>query len=228
MEERQARAPVHATWTLDYPGTVFSRHRSTADDAAEQPTAEAAPEPVTRSGAGHTAAGKGRPTPRRTQAQAARRRPLVPADRKAAAKSQRAAAKRARDREYQAMRTGDERYLPARDKGPVRRWVRDYVDARRNLGEYFLPISIIMLLSTVVTTQNPTVGVVVILALYLVVIATVVDAFWLSRVLKKKLNARFGEDKVPRGTLMYGVLRAFQMRRTRLPKPQVSRGEYPV
>ncbi len=171
---------------------------------------------------------KGRPTPRRSTAEAARKRPLVPTDRKAAARTQRAAAREQRDREYKAMQTGDEKNLPLRDRGPVKRWIRDYVDARRNLGEYFLPVALVMVFSTFVTANNITAGIVVIMVLYLVVVVTIADAFILSRVLKRRLNARFGEAKVPRGSLMYGVLRAFQIRRTRLPRPQVKRGEYPV
>jgi hypothetical protein len=197
---------------------VFSRNRPS----------EAAPTP-TGSGGPHSGepSGKGRPTPTRKAAEAARRRPLGAVDRKTAAKTQRAAVKEIRDREYQALQTGDERFLPARDKGPVKRWIRDFVDARRNLGEYFLPVSLVMVFSTVLTAGNPQAGLVVIAVLYLIVAATVLDAFILSRVLKKRLNAKFGEAKVPRGSLMYGILRAFQIRRTRLPKPQVKRGEHP-
>lgn len=172
-------------------------------------------------------AGKGRPTPRRKEVEAARRRPIGSTDRKSAAKKQRAAAKTAREREYQALQTGDERYLPARDKGPVKRWVRDYVDARRSLGEFFLPLSIGMLLATFLTANSVVAGLITIVVLYLIVAATIIDAFVLSRILKKRLTQRFGEQNVPRGSLMYGVLRAFQIRRTRLPKPQVKRGEYP-
>lgn len=173
-------------------------------------------------------AGKGRPTPKRTQAEAARRRPLVPADRKAAARSNRAKAKEVRDRQYQAMQSGDERFLPARDKGPVRRWVRDYVDARWNLGEYLLLVSMVMLLGTWLAVRSATATLILYALLYVIIVATVVDTFFLSRVLKRKLTARFGEDKVPRGMVRYGVLRALQMRRTRLPRPQVARGQYPV
>jgi len=54
-----------------------------------------------------------------------------------------------------------------------------------------------------------------------------VDIVLLARRLKKLLTAKFGAQKVVRGTLMYGVMRAFQMRRMRLPKPQVQRGQYP-
>ncbi|WP_225754624.1 DUF3043 domain-containing protein [Actinotalea sp. Marseille-Q4924] len=170
--------------------------------------------------------GKGRPTPRRREAEAARRRPLVPEDRKAAAKSQRAALRQQRDREYQAMLSGDEANLPARDRGKVRRYVRDYVDARWNLGEFFLPFSLVMVFAILVTGNDPAAGLITLAVLYLVVLITVVDGFILSRILKRRIAARFGE--VPRGTMMYGVVRAFQIRRSRLPRPQVKRGQYPA
>ena len=125
------------------------------------------------------------------------------------------------------MLTGDERHLPARDKGPVRRWVRDFVDARRNLGEYFLPVSITFVLMTFFTVGNTAVGLLIMGVLYLLVFITVADAIVLSFRLKKRLAAKFDAAKIPRGIRMYGVLRAFQLRRTRLPKPQVKRGEYP-
>ncbi|MBX9246907.1 DUF3043 domain-containing protein, partial [Actinotalea ferrariae] len=169
---------------------------------------------------------KGRPTPRRREAEAARRKPLVPVDRKAAARAAREQAKADRVREQVAMQTGDDRFLPPRDKGPVRRFVRDQVDARRNLGELFLPASIVVVLALMLTGQSQVAGLVVIAVLYLFIGATIVDAVLLSRTLKRRMTEKFGE--VQRGAVMYGVLRAFQMRRTRLPKPQVARGEFPV
>ncbi len=173
-------------------------------------------------------AGKGRPTPKRKEAAAANQRPLVPADRKAAKRAGREAAKAQRDREYQAMQTGDERYLPARDKGPVRRWVRDYVDARRSPGEYFLPVSIGLVMATILFAQNAIASLVILVVLYLIIFAVVIDAWLLSRRINKKLIAKFGAGAVPRGTLMYGTMRSFQMRRSRLPKPQVERGHWPA
>lgn len=196
---------------------MFSRNRS-----AHPPVAEPEPEQA------DVSARKGRPTPKRREAEAARRRPLGGVDRKSAVKAQRAAAREQRDREYRAMQTGDEKNLPLRDRGPVRRWIRDYVDARRNIGEYFLPVSLVMVFSTMVTASYPALGLIVVGVLYLIVIITLADAFLLSRTLRKRLEARFGTGKVPRGSLMYGVLRAFQIRRTRLPKPMVKRGEFPV
>ncbi len=172
--------------------------------------------------------GKGRPTPKRKVAEAANRRPLVPTDRKAAAKEARAAQRAERDRQYAAMQTGDERYLPAKDKGPVRRYIRDYVDARWSLGELFLPVAIVMLLANMLLTSwNPDVAFLGLALLYLFIIAMVVDVAIMWRRLRKRLVAKFGPDTIQRGMMMYSVTRVFQIRRARLPKPQVKHGEYP-
>jgi hypothetical protein len=199
---------------------VFSRKQP---DVA-QPAADLPEEPVP----GLVGEGKGRPTPKRKAAEAANKRPLVPADRKAAAKSARVAARADRDRQYRAMQTGDERYLPARDRGPVRRYIRDSVDARWSLGEFFLPIALVFVLLTVVFAQNLAVSGVIMVLLYATVLATIIDAFFMWRRLKKRIAAKFGPESLERGMGMYAAMRVFQLRRGRLPKPQVKHGEHPV
>ena len=79
---------------------------------------------------------KGRPTPSRKEQQAARRQPLVVSDRKEAKAREREAMAKARERQNDALMGGDQRYLPAVDRGSQRRYIRDYVDARRNLGDF--------------------------------------------------------------------------------------------
>lgn len=172
--------------------------------------------------------GKGRPTPTRKEAEARNKRPLVPTDRKAAAKEARARARVQRDLEYQAMRNGDERHMPVRDRGPVRRYARDSVDARWNLGELFLPLAAVFLVLQFVTASTaPVVAFASLVVLYVYIIASLVDAWLLWRGLKKRLVAKFGESQLPRGLAMYAVLRAFQVRPSRLPKPQVKHGQHP-
>ncbi|GIG36668.1 DUF3043 domain-containing protein [Cellulomonas pakistanensis] len=172
--------------------------------------------------------GKGRPTPKRKTAEAANRRPLVPQDRKAAAKEARAAQRAERDRQYAAMQTGDEKYMPAKDKGPVRRYIRQYVDARWSLGELFLPVAIVMLLlNMLLTSVSPELAFLGLVVLYLFIIAMVVDVVIMWRRLRKKLAAKFGDAGQQRGLMMYAVTRVFQIRRARLPKPQVKHGDYP-
>ena len=176
--------------------------------------------------------GKGRPTPTRKQAEAARRRPLVP-DSRGDAKARKAAQREQRMREQQAMLDGDERYLPARDKGPVRRMARDVVDARRNFGDYFVWYAMgLLALMFVVSGMQSTIGadaavtaLMVLNVLTMVVAAgAIVDGWLLSRRLRRTLEAKFGAERVVKGTVMYGVLRAYQMRRMRMPKPKVDRG----
>ena len=170
--------------------------------------------------------GKGRPTPRRKEAEAANRRPLVPSDRQSAAKAAKAAQREQRDREYKALQAGDEKAMPPRDRGPVRRFVRDYVDARVNLGELFLPIAAVCLVVQLSFAQiNAYVSLIALVVLYVYVIAAIIDAVILWFRLKRRVLAKFGQ--IPRGTLMYAVMRAFQLRRSRLPKPQVKRRAYP-
>ncbi|NHI20925.1 DUF3043 domain-containing protein [Phycicoccus endophyticus] len=183
---------------------------------------EQAPAPAThaeREGA------KNRPTPRRRDQEAARRRPLVVTDRKAARTRDRDERRAQATQLRRALETGDEAHYPARDRGPVRRYIRDYVDARRNLGEFLLPVMLIVLaLSLVPTTAVFTTSVYL---TWLAVIAVVVDTVLMWRGLKRRLVARFGADALPRGSMSYAVMRVFQMRRARRPVVMVKRGEFP-
>lgn len=170
---------------------------------------------------------KNRPTPKRRDQEAARKQPLVVTDRKAAKQKDRAKRSEAYAKQRQAMVSGDDRYLPPRDKGPIRRYIRDYIDARWNLGEFMLPVMILVLaLSFVRQSWALTI---VFVAVYGVIILAVGDAVIAWRRVKKLLIAKFGADEVAgqRGLALYAIMRAFQMRRTRMPKPQVARGNYP-
>ncbi|MDF2143677.1 DUF3043 domain-containing protein [Knoellia sp. p5-6-4] len=168
---------------------------------------------------------KNRPTPKRREQEAARKRPLVVADRKAAKRDEQRGRREASARMRQAMLTGDEAHLPARDKGPERRFIRDYVDARWNVGEFMLPVMLVVLALSFV--RQSWALLIVFVAVYGVLLVAVVDAVLMWRKVKKRLVAKFGADHLPRGGAMYAVMRAFQMRRSRMPKPQVARGQYP-
>ncbi len=91
-----------------------------------------------------TASGKGRPTPTRKEAEAAAKaRAKVPRTRKEQAAAQRLARSDSSTKMRQAMKTGDERYLPARDRGPVKRFIRDYVDSRFSFVELMIPVLLV-------------------------------------------------------------------------------------
>ncbi|GAA0625578.1 DUF3043 domain-containing protein [Streptomyces crystallinus] len=168
---------------------------------------------------------KGRPTPKRAEAQTQRRRAsTVPTDRKEAAKRQREVRRTELAKQREALANGDQRYLPARDKGPVRKFVRDYVDSRFCIAEFFLPLAVIILVLSMVrigSLQN------IALLLWLaVIVLIVVDSIGLAFRLKRQLKERFA-DEPTKGAVAYGLMRTLQMRRLRLPKPQVKRGERP-
>ncbi len=189
-------------------------------DSTEQPSAETLEETAAR-----LKAGKGAPTPSRAQQEAARKRPLVPNDRKEAARQARAKQAEARERARVGMAAGDERYLPMRDRGPQKKFVRDYVDARFSIGEVLIPVMFLVILLTLVPSYEvQTIG---ILALWAFFIVAVVDVVILGFTLTRKLKAKFGEDKVER-VRWYAAMRALQLRPLRLPKPQVKRGRYPA
>jgi Protein of unknown function (DUF3043) len=163
---------------------------------------------------------KGRPTPKRSAAQNQRRKAVtVPTDRKAATKQARDARRVDMAKQRQALAGGDERYLPPRDKGPVRRFTRDYVDSRYRVAEFFLPLAVVILIMSIVGSMQS-----LSLLLWLVVIvAIVIDTFVTAFQLRRELNKRFDAKDV-KGVLRYGLMRTLQMRRLRLPKPQVGHG----
>ena len=168
---------------------------------------------------------KGRATPKRKEAQEANRRPLVPTDRRAAYQADRAKRRQARERANRGLREGDERYMPERDRGRERRFARDYVDARRNLGEIFLPVALIGIVVVLVANSSATVAVYAMFGLYAFVAAAVLDAILLGRRVSRLAVRKFGP--LPRGVRLYVTIRAFQTRRVRVPPPMVKRGEYP-
>ncbi|WP_166864086.1 MULTISPECIES: DUF3043 domain-containing protein [unclassified Salinibacterium] len=169
--------------------------------------------------------GKGRATPTRQEREAARRRPLVPEDRKAARRESRAKLNEQREAARIGMANGDERYLPIRDRGPQKRYVRDFVDARWNVGEILLPVMFLVILTYFVPVVE--VAFYALIAVWAVIVIVVIDCVVLGYQLKKRMSAKFGADRLEKFR-WYAAMRAVQMRPLRLPKPQVKRGEYPA
>ena len=187
-----------------------------------QSSTESSDETAARLGLNHSA-GKGQATPTRKKQEAANKRPLVPDDRKLAAKQARAKSTAARDVARAGMAAGVDKYLPLRERGPQKRYARDYVDARFNVGELMIPIMFLVILLTTI----PSVDVYAIFALWGFFILAVIDCVVLGFVLTKKIEAKFGADKAER-IRWYAAMRALQLRPMRLPKPQVKRRQYPV
>jgi hypothetical protein len=178
---------------------------------------------MTESKADKTASNKGRPTPKRKDAIAARKvSSLAPASTKEEKNRAKEAARVARVANRAAYLRGDENALPIRDKGPVKRYVRNYIDSRRSIGEYFLPIIFIVLILTLIPSPIFQVGSIIIM--YSVLLTSVIDGIFLGRKLKKAVGEKF-PDAPTKGIAMYGWLRSTQMRRMRTPKPSISRGD---
>ncbi len=167
--------------------------------------------------------GKGRPTPKRKDAESKRKvstlAPIVTKDQKRASK---ALARQNRIAARAAYLRGDEAALPARDRGPARRYVRNFVDSRRSIGEYFLPIIFVVLVLTLFPIAVVQVGAVALM--YAVLVIAVIDGFFLSRKIRKAVEAKFPGTST-KGLGMYAWLRSTQMRRLRAPHPQVKVGD---
>ncbi|MEO7446933.1 MAG: DUF3043 domain-containing protein [Humibacillus sp.] len=166
---------------------------------------------------------KNRPTPKRREQEAANRRPLIVTDRKAASASDKVARREASARQRAGMMAGEDKYLPARDKGPRRRFIRDAVDARWNIGEFMLPVMLIVLLLSFVRTSWALT--LVFILVYGLILVAIVDALLMWRRTRTKVDAKYGQSE--KGDAWYAIMRAFQMRRTRMPKPQIARGDHP-
>lgn len=167
--------------------------------------------------------GKGRPTPTRKEAEAAARaKARVPRTRKEQAAAQRSARGDASKRMREAMKTGDERYLPARDRGPVRRFIRDYVDSRFSFIELMIPLLIVSMVLGY--SGNPSMIQLGNTVLFTTLLVIVVDLVMLRFRLRRELSRRF-PDEPTKGTTLYAAMRSLQMKFLRLPKAQVKIGQ---
>jgi hypothetical protein len=167
--------------------------------------------------------GKGHPTPTRREAEAAARaRAKVPRTRKEIARAQRAARVESSQRVRSAMKSGDERYFLERDKGPVRSFIRDFVDSRFSFIELMIPLLILTMVLGY--SGNPSLkgmGNTILLGTMLLV---VVDMLLMRRRLRRELARRFPSEST-KGTTYYAVMRSLQMKFMRLPKAKVKIGQ---
>jgi hypothetical protein len=161
---------------------------------------------------------KGRPTPSRREAEAAAKaRAKGPQDKKGAARVQRERRAETNAKARAALKSGDDRYLPARDKGPVRRFVRDWIDARLCMAELLLPLLLIIMVSSAFNSSLSN-------GLWSATILLVaLDTVLVVVRLRRELRRRF-PDQSTKGAVGYAVLRSLQLRFIRLPKPQVKLG----
>jgi hypothetical protein len=173
--------------------------------------------------------GKGRPTPSRREAEGRKRGPAPPPPR-----TQREALRRMRGSKEERrnaaadrrerMLAGDEKYLLARDRGPVKAYVRDLVDSRRHLAGAFMPLALLVIV--VILVPSPIVQSYVSLVSMVMLVAIIIEGVLLGRIVNRRVRERFPKASESGATLgFYAMTRATQLRRLRVPKPRINRGD---
>jgi hypothetical protein len=200
----------------------------TEQAASDEPTAAVDETPVV---------GKGRPTPKRREAEG-KRGPVAPPP-----KTQREAMKRSKDAgksmtkeerraaarvNRERMMAGDEKALLPRDRGKVRAYVRDLVDTRRTVAGILLPIAllsfiVLLIPIPIVQAYGPRV-------LLVAILAAIIDSVIFGRQLSKKVRAKFpngdasGQSTKGSALGFYAFNRACLIRRWRVPRPRDAPG----
>jgi hypothetical protein len=176
---------------------------------------------------GNIESGKGRPTPKRKEAESARKQGIsVPKDPKAARRAASARDREARTKSRAGLMAGDPAFFPRRDAGPVKAQVRDYIDRRRTVGEFFVPFAFVVLLLGLV--NNPTVQTTVVYVWTSVLLLVVLDTILVGILLGRSLRKDYPDKADRKGAVSYGVLRALQLRRFRIPPPRIKAGGKPI
>ncbi len=185
-------------------------------------------EPVVTPPASHeeNAGGKGRPTPSRKEAEAARKtRVKVPNNPKEAKKAARDRARLDRERSRQGMMAGDQRYLQPRDQGPGKEFTRDFVDSRFALAEYFIVVAVLVLVLGFVPVKAIQFWVTLIFFAFTAIM--VIDVIIMVILLNRAATKALPNPADRKGLTLYAILRVMQFRRLRLPPARVRRGGAP-
>jgi hypothetical protein len=206
---------------------VFRRRSAGATDgtAQDSPGTQSPDGPAESKPRSPAEAAKGRPTPKRSVAEAKRRQPIAGSSRAPAAprtKEDKAKARTNRAGRYEAMRRGEAWALNPRDRGPARALTRDYVDSKRRVSEYYMYI-LVVLLAAVFVRSKAAQTIISPLVLVLIVII-VIDASLIRRSLNKLMAERLPNEST-KGLTTYAVMRALQIRRFRVPVPRVHPGD---
>lgn len=162
--------------------------------------------------------GKGRPTPKRSEAQKRRGGPVLPPPATRREAAQRQKAERAAARKAGGSRRVDAGRQLARDAGPVRALVRDVVDGRRNVAVVMLPVALLLVVAQMVATPAVLSVAVTLWSAVLVVVA--VDLVVIGVTVRRAVRAQWPGERA-RGHISYGLLRSTVIRRFRMPRPRV-------
>ncbi len=206
---------------------VFRRRSAGATDGPAQyaPGAQSPDDPAeVKQPRSAAEAAKGRPTPKRSEAERNRRQPITGSRAPAAPRTpeDKAKARSERSRKNEAMRRGEAWALNPRDRGPARALARDYIDSKRRITEFYMYILVVLLAA--VFLRNKTEQEYVSPLVLVLILVIVVDAQVIRRGLRKLVGERLPGEST-RGLTMYAVMRALQIRRFRMPVPRVRPGD---
>jgi hypothetical protein len=202
---------------------VFRRSTAGAADGKAQDSEAAQSEEAPAKSRPAAQAGKGRPTPKRREAERGRYQSITggrggargaPADKNAA--------RTERTRRYDAMKRGEDWALGPRDRGPVRKLARDYVDSHRRPSEYSMYVLIVLLIALV--SRNKILSTYVSPLVLVIFAVVIIDAYFIRRALRRLVAERLPGESL-RGITVYAAARALQIRRLRMPTPRVKPGE---
>jgi hypothetical protein len=168
-------------------------------------------------------AAKGKPTPKRSEAEKRRRQPYTaPSDRKAAGHQGRDKDRANRQKKMAAMRRGEDWALPRKDQGPVKALARDVVDSRRGFSEYYLYAIVVLVFLLFVPALRGSQYIDFIILAVLVVL--VIEGWWVGRRVTALAQQRFPGQST-RGLKVYTAMRGTQIRKMRVPTPRVKPGD---
>ena len=179
-------------------------------------------------------AAKGRPTPKRSEAERNRYQSITGSTTSGRGASsggasgrkltpeEKTKARSDRDRRTAAMRRGEEWALGPRDRGPIRKLARDYVDAHRRPSEYYMYVLLLLLVALL--SRNATLNTYVSPLVLVLIAVVVVDAYLVRRALYKLAAERYPGEST-RGMTTYAVMRMLQIRRFRMPAPRLKPGD---
>ena len=205
---------------------MFRRRSAGATDgtAQDSPGTQSPDGPADVKQARPAEAAKGRPTPKRSEAERGRRQPITGSRPAAAPRTpqDKTQARAERSGKYEAMRRGEAWALNPRDRGPARALARDYVDSKRRVSEYYMYVLLVLVVA--VFSRNKTIQTYISPLILVLVLIIVIDAQLIRRSLHKLVAERLPGEST-RGLTMYAVFRALQIRRFRLPAPRVHPGD---
>ena len=206
-----------------------------ADGKAQGPQGAQTPEAPAKSKSA-AQAGKGRPTPKRSAAEAnryrtltgsttsGRGRPAATDTRRKLTPEEKAKARQDRTRQMQAMRRGEDWALGPRDRGPAKKLARDYVDAHRRPMEFYMYALIVLVIALFAGRSNSALASYMQIFLLVIIAVIAVDAYFLRRSIVNVIHERLPGEST-RGVALYSIMRALQLRRFRTPSPGLKPGD---